>query len=75
MDYIISDTAYRLIKWAVLIVLPAVATLFSAVAAVWGMDPELTNAIVTTITAVSVFGGTVLGVSAATAKPGDADGE
>lgn len=73
MDYIISDTAYKLIKWAVLIVLPAVATLFSAVAAVWGMDAELTNAIVTTITAVSVFGGTVLGVSAATAKPGDGE--
>ncbi len=76
MDYIISDGAYRIVKWAVLIVLPALATLFSAVAAAWGMDAGLVNAVVTTITALSAFGGAVLGVSAATAKPsegGDAD--
>lgn len=71
MDYIISDTAYRLIKWAVLIVLPAVATLFSALAAAWGMDAALAQAIVTTLTALATFGGTVLGVSAATAKPSE----
>lgn len=76
MDYIISDKTYKVVKWAVLIVLPAVATLFSALAAAWGMDAQLAQAIVTTITAVSVFGGAVLGVSAATAKPsGDAGDE
>lgn len=71
MQYIISDKAYKLIKWAVLIVLPAAATLFSALAAAWGMDAGLAQAVVTTITAISAFGGTVLGVSAATAKPGE----
>lgn len=71
MQYIISDKAYKLIKWAVLIVLPAAATLFSALAAEWGMDAGLAQAVVTTITAISAFGGTVLGVSAATAKPGE----
>lgn len=71
MDYIISEKTYKLVKWAVLIVLPAVATLFSAVAAVWGMDAELINAVVTTLTALATFGGTVLGVSAATAKPSE----
>ena len=71
MEYIIGERTYKVVKWAVLIVLPAAATLFSAVAAAWGMDAGLVNAIVTTITAVSAFGGTVLGVSAATAKPGD----
>ena len=68
MEYIISDKAYKTIKWAVLIVLPAAATLFSALAAAWGMDAQLAQAIVTTITAVSAFGGAVLGVSAATAR-------
>lgn len=71
MDYIISDRTYRLVKWAVLIVLPATATLFSALAAAWGMDAGLAQAVVTTITALSAFGGTVLGVSAATAKPSE----
>ena len=71
MQYIIPDKAYRIIKWAVLIVLPAAATLFSALAAAWGMDAQLAQAIVTTITAISAFGGAVLGVSAATAKEGE----
>lgn len=69
MSYIIPDSAYQVIKWAVLIVLPAVATLVATVGPVWGMDGELCQAVVTTITAVSTFGGVVLGVSAATAKP------
>lgn len=75
MQYIIPDGVYKALKWAVLIVLPAAATLFSALAAAWGMDAQLAQAIVTTITAVSAFGGAVLGVSAATAKPGGEDAE
>ena len=78
MDYIISDRTYKVVKWAVLIVLPAVATLFSALAAAWGMDAGLAQAIVTTLTALATFGGTVLGVSAATANPsegGEADAD
>lgn len=71
MSYIIPDRVYQVIKWAVLIVLPAVATLVATVGPVWGMDGELCQAVVTTITAVSTFGGVVLGVSAATARPGD----
>ena len=71
MSYIIPDRVYQVIKWAVLIVLPAVATLVATVGPVWGMDGELCQAVVTTITAFSTFGGVVLGVSAATAKPAD----
>lgn len=68
MDYIIPEKAYKVVKWGVLIVLPAAATLVSAVGTAWGADPELLNAISTTITAVATFGGAVLGVSAITAK-------
>lgn len=73
MKYLLPDKAYRVIKWAVLIALPALATLFSALAAAWGMDAHLAQAIVTTITAVATFGGAIVGVSAATAKevPGE----
>lgn len=69
MNYMLPDNVYNVIKWAVLIVLPAVATLVSTVGPVWGMDAELCQAVTTTITAVSAFGGMVLGVSAKTAKP------
>ena len=74
MDYIVPDKAYRVIKWGVLIVLPAAATLVGAVGSAWGADPSTLNAVTTTITAVSAFGGAVLGVSAATAaRKGEPD--
>lgn len=73
MQYIIPDKAYQIIKWAVLIVLPALATLISTVGSAWGMDGAMCQALTTTITAVSAFGGCVLGVSAATATEVDDD--
>lgn len=75
MSYIIPDSVYNVIKWAVLIVLPALATLVSVVGPVWGMDGDLCQAVVTTITAVATFGGAVLGVSAVTAKAPEGDGK
>lgn len=65
-SYILPERAYKLIKWAVLIVLPALATLIATVGPAWGMDGQLVQSVTTTITAVSAFGGVVLGVSAAT---------
>lgn len=67
MQYIIPDKLYTILKWLVLIALPAAATLVSALCAAWGVDSGLAQAVVTTITAVATFGGAVLGVSAATA--------
>ena len=69
MKYIIPDKLYTVLKWLVLIALPAVATLVSALCAAWGVDASLAQAVVTTVTAVATFGGALLGVSAATAKP------
>lgn len=73
MDYIISDKAYKVIKWAVLIVLPALATFLSVVLPAVGVDAGASQTVVTVITALATFGGTVLGVSAATAKPSGGD--
>lgn len=69
MRYIIPDDVYNVLKWATLIVLPALATLFGTVGGAWGVDAELVASVTTTITAVSTFCGAILGVSAATAKP------
>ena len=67
MDYLLSDNVYRVLKWVGLIVLPALATLLGAVGTAWGW-PHLT-AIVTTVTAIGVFIGALIGVSNASGKP------
>lgn len=71
MQYIIPDKVYKLLKWGALIALPALATLVGTVGPVWGMDAGLCKAVVTTITALATFCGVLLGVSAATARPGE----
>lgn len=74
MTYIISDKVYKVLKWAGVIVFPALATFVGTVAPAWGMEPALSDAIVTTLNAVGTLMGAVLVVSAATAKP-DEGGE
>ena len=69
MTYIIPDYMYKLLKWAGVIVFPALATFVGTVAPAWGMEPALSDAIVTTLNAVGTLFGAVLVVSAATAKP------
>lgn len=71
MQYIVPDSIYAVLKWAGLIALPAVAVFVSTVGQAWGMDPGLSNAIVTTLNALGVLVGALLGISQATAKPGD----
>lgn len=73
MQYIVPDSIYAVLKWAGLIALPAVAVFVSTVGQAWGMDPGLSNAVVTTLNALGVLVGALLGISQATAKPGEAD--
>ena len=64
----ISNKLYDILKWLVIIVLPAVATLYSAMSNVWGWP--YSEEIVTTITAVDTFLGAVLCISSATYNKG-----
>ena len=76
MQYIIPDKAYQIIKWAVLIAMPALATLCGTALPALGVDAGTAQTAVTVITALATFGGSLLGVSAVTAKPaegGEAD--
>ena len=75
MDYIIGDRVYKVLKWAGVIVFPALATFVGTVAPAWGMEPALSDAIVTTHHAVGTLMGAVLVVSAATAKPSEDETE
>lgn len=57
----INNKVYDILKWVALIVLPAVATLYGALAPTWGWP--FAEEIVYTITAVDTFLGTLLGIS------------
>ena len=58
----LTDKTYDVMKWLVIIVLPALATLYAALAAVWTWP--FADQVVTTITAVDTFLGAVLCISA-----------
>lgn len=56
-----NDRVYKPLKYGAQIVLPAVATLYLAIATLWGFSH--TEQVVGTITAVNTFLGVVLGLS------------
>lgn len=70
--YLLPGKAYDALKWLALIALPSVAWLVGVVGPQWGL-PHC-GEIVTTINAVGVFVGALIGVSHITAaKPDDSD--
>lgn len=60
---IMSNKVYDILKWIAQIVLPALGTLYFALAATWGLPYG--EQVVGTITAVDTFLGALLGISAA----------
>lgn len=66
MTYLLPDNIYQILKWAGLILCPALAALIGAVGPAWGLPN--TDAIVLTINAVGVFIGAIIGASAVTAS-------
>lgn len=67
--YLLNNRAYEILKWAGLIAFPAIATFVGVIGAVWGWHD--TDAIVTTLNAIGVLIGALIGVSHATAKTND----
>lgn len=57
-----SNKVYDILKWVAMIVLPAIATLYMAIANIWGFPYG--EEVVGTITAVNTFLGAVVGISA-----------
>ena len=60
-NLILSDKTYSLLKWVALILLPALGTLYFALASIWGLP--FGEQIVGTITAIDTFLGAILGIS------------
>lgn len=56
-----SNKFYDILKWVAQILLPAIATLYFALAQIWGLP--YAEQIVGTITAVDAFLGVILGIS------------
>ena len=71
--YLLPDKAYKVLKWLALIALPAVAWLVGVVGSQWGL-PHC-GEIVTTINAVGLCVGALIGVSQLTAAKPDDSGE
>lgn len=61
-----SNKLYDVLKWIAMVVLPAIGTLYFALAGIWGFP--YAEQIGGTITAVVTFLGVVLGISSAQYK-------
>ena len=61
-----NNKVYDTLKWIALILLPALGTLYFALAGIWGFP--YAEQIVGTITAIDTFLGVLLGISAKTYK-------
>lgn len=66
-----SDKVYDILKWIALYLLPAVGTLYFALAGIWNFPYG--EQVVGTITAVDTFLGVILGISSAKYEQGKAE--
>lgn len=73
LDYLLPDRVYDILKWLALIALPAVAWLVGAVGPQWGLP--YCGELVTTINAIGLFVGALIGVSQLTSVKADKDGQ
>lgn len=67
-----SNKVYDILKYIAQIVLPAIATLYFALAQIWGFPYG--EAIVGTITAIDAFLGALLGISTAKYNASETEG-
>ncbi len=58
---ILDNKIYDILKWIAMIVLPALGTLYFALASIWGLPYG--EQVVGTITAIDAFLGALLGIS------------
>lgn len=57
----LPDNVYNFLKWLAILALPALATFYGVIGKVW--DIPHTAEIVTTVSAVATFIGTLIGIS------------
>lgn len=67
---LLSDGAYNKIKWTAQYFLPAVGTLYFALATIWGLPAA--EQVLGTVTALDIFLGAILGLSKKSYEQSDA---
>lgn len=63
MKITLNNKVYDVLKWLVLVALPAASVLYAALARVWGWG--YAGEVTTTVAAVCAFLGTLIGISTA----------
>lgn len=58
----LPQKAYEALRWIIAVVIPALSVLLSTLVGAWGWDLPL-DAILTTMSAIALFLGTVFGIS------------
>ena len=66
MNFLLPDSVYDILKWVGLVFCPALAVLVATVGPAWGMP--YVEPVVTTINAVGLFIGALIGVSQLSAQ-------
>lgn len=69
----LSNKTYDILKWVAMYLLPALGTLYFALASIWGMPYG--EEIIGTITAIDTFLGAILGISTAKYKKSEEEKE
>lgn len=62
MNIVLNDKVYDVLKWTVLVGLPAISVLLVTLTKAWGWDIPI-NSIVVTLSAIEVFIGALIGIS------------
>ncbi|TPF78338.1 holin [Bifidobacterium sp. UTCIF-3] len=62
-DWLIPSRVYDILKWLALVVLPALSVLVAALGPIWGWG-DLAGQIATSVNAVTLFLGAIIGASA-----------
>lgn len=68
--FVLNDKAYKLVKWVLVLILPAVGTLYFALAQIWSLPSG--QQVLGTILAVQAFLGVLLGISTSSYNNSDA---
>lgn len=66
MKFEMSDKVYDILKWVVMIVLPACSALYASLAPVWGWGNV--EQITVTLSAIQLFLGSLIGISTSNVK-------
>ena len=66
IEYLLSDKAYKVLKWVGLVACPALAVLYGTLGAAWGWPA--TEQVVITINSLGVAVGALIGISQGSSK-------